>query len=414
MRKLNRLSTASINRLALPAPNKNGQQRCRLVADGAGLWIQVSSSGAKSWLLRYRFGGKARAVGLGSLQTVSLAEARIKARKYRNLVLDGIDPVVAKRARRAGELLATAKAMTFKQCAAAYIASHRAGWRSPKSLEAWERTLAAYVYPVIGALPVQVVDVTLVLKVLEPIWPTKPESASRIRGRIESVLDYAKTRGYRTGENPARWRGHLQTLLPQKRKVRRVKPHAALPYGEIAAFIIELRAQNSIAAKALEFTILTAARTGETLGARWSEFDLNAAVWTVPGSRMKSNREHRVPLSAAALTLLAGLGTAGTPSASARIFPISARAMRSALGRLRPGVTVHGFRSSFRDWAMECTDFPSEAAELALAHAVGSRTELAYRRGDLLARRRQLAESWATFCAGSDRGQVIELRPAAG
>jgi integrase len=379
-----------------------------LHGDGGNLWLQVTKTGARTWVFRFRHSGRARAMGLGPLHTVSLAEARDKARACRQLLLDGLDPIETRKAKRAGELLTAAKTMTFRECAEAYITTHQAGWRNAKHAAQWPTTLAAYVYPVIGALPVQVVDVTLVMKALEPIWTAKPETASRVRGRIESVLDWATARGYRSAENPARWRGHLENLLPARSKVRRIEHLAALPYGEMSAFMAELRAQDSPTARALEFAILTAARTGEVTGARWSEINEGEHLWTIPASRMKAGREHRVPLSPAARTILAGLDRKGS-----RIFPIPATAMLEMLGRMHPGVTVHGFRSTFADWGAEQTSFPHEVREMALAHAVGSKVERAYQRSDLFEKRRQLAEAWARFCDGGDGGKVIELRTAA-
>jgi integrase len=392
-REMGKLAAVQLNRL--PAG---------LHGDGGNLWLQVTDTGARTWVFRFRHSGKARAMGLGPLHTISLAKARIKARECRELLLSGVDPIDARKAKRAGELVAAAKMLTFQECAKQYIASHQAGWRNVKHAAQWPSTLAAYVYPVIGALPVQTIDVTLVMRVLEAIWTAKPETASRVRGRIESILDWATARGYRSGENPARWRGHLENLLPAKRKVRRAKHLAALPYVEMSAFVADLRRTEGISARALEFAILTAARTGEITGARWDEIDAEGRLWTIPAARMKAGHEHRVPLSKAAQAILAGLAHHGS-----RIFPISERTMRDLLGKLRPGITVHGFRSSFSDWCAEQTPFPSEVRELALAHAVGSKVEAAYRRTDLAEKRRELAEAWARFCAG-DRGEVIELR----
>jgi integrase len=397
-REIGKLAAVQLNRL--PAG---------MHGDGGNLWLQVTETGARTWLFRFRHSGKARAMGLGPLHTVSLAEARVKARECRQLLLSGVDPIETRKAKRVGALLAAAKTLTFRECAEAYIAAHQAGWRNAKHAAQWPATLAAYAYPVIGALPVQAIDVGLVLKVVEPIWNTKPETASRVRGRIESVLDWATARGYRQSENPARWRGHIENLLPQKLKVRRVEHLAALPYIEMSAFMVELRTQENIPARALEFAILTATRTGEVTGARWDEIDAEGRLWTIPASRMKAGREHKVPLSEAALSILAGVERKGS-----RIFSILPHSMLDLLGKMRPGATVHGFRSSFSDWAAECTNFPHEVREMALAHAVGSKVEAAYRRGDLFEKRRQLAESWANFCAGSGReGNVIELRATA-
>jgi integrase len=303
-----------------------------------------------------------------------------------------------RKAARQTTQLAAAKAVTFKECARRYIAAHQPGWQNPKHAAQWGSTLEAYVYPVFGDFPIQGVDVGLVLKALEPVWTTKPETASRVRGRIERIFDWATARGYRQGENPARWRGHLENLLPKKTKIRRVKHHAALPYPEIGAFISQLRRHGGIASSALEFAILTAARTNEVVGARWSEIDLPERLWTIPAERMKVGKEHRVPLSDAAVAIVKQMQTVRSsdfvfPGGSIR-RPISNMAMLMVLRRMgRSDLTTHGFRSSFRDWVAERTGFPAEVAEMALAHAVGDKVEAAYRRGDLYQKLRQLAEA---------------------
>jgi integrase len=384
--------------------------------DGGGLFLQVSASGSKSWVFRFKDAGRLREMGLGATHTIGLAEAREKARECRRLRLDGIDPIEARKVARAQARLAAATATTFKDCAERYIASHRAGWRSPTHAAQWPSTLGRYVYPVFGSLPVQAVDVGLVLKALEPIWTAKPETANRVRGRVESVLDWATARGYRQGENPARWRGHLENLLPGKSKVRRVKHHAALPYAEIGDFVARLKQQDGMAARALEFTILTAARTGEVIGARWSEINFSERIWMVPAERMKADKEHRVPLSDAAIAILKDLVKVRRGdfifSGGRGARPISNMTMAMMLRRMgRNEFTVHGFRSSFRDWAAERTSFPPEVAEMALAHAVSDKVEAAYRRGDLLEKRRQLAEAWSKYCttAPVDAGQVVAI-----
>jgi integrase len=272
--------------------------------DGRGLYLRIGPGGNKSWIYRFTLGGKTRDMGLGPSPDISLAEARERAAAQRKRRLDGQDPIAARQAGRQQAKLDAAKTITFKECAERYIAAHEAGWRNPKHAAQWPSTLSSYAYPVFGKLPVQAVDVGLVMKAIEPIWTEKPETASRIRGRIESVLDWATARGYRRGENPARWKGHLENLLPARSKVRKVEHHAALPYGEIADFMGELRQQEGVAARALEFTILTAARTGEVIGAKWNEIDLNAKIWTVPGARMKAGKDHRVALSDVASTIL--------------------------------------------------------------------------------------------------------------
>jgi integrase len=355
-------------------------------------------------------------MGLGPTHTVSLAEARQKALTCRKLRLDGGDPIEDRTASRTAARLDAAKAMTFKACAEAYIAAHSAGWRNPKHRAQWPATLETYVYPVFGALPVRVVDTALVTKAIEPIWTTKPETAGRVRGRIESVLDWATVRGHRQGDNPARWRGHLKSLLPARDKVRRVAHHAALAYAKIGAFMAELRQQEGVAAQALEFAILTAARTGEVLGARWEEFNRAERLWIVPGERMKAGKEHRVPLSDAALVIVDKMAEVRQGDS---VFPgakegrsLSQMAMLMLLRRMgHAELTAHGFRSTFRDWAAERTAFPAEVAEMALAHVVGDKVEAAYRRSDLFEKRRALAEAWATFCAApAVDGAVVPLR----
>jgi integrase len=284
--------------------------------------------------------------------------------------------------------------MTFRECASAYIAAQQAGWRDEREAKLWAASLRDHVYPVLGDLPVEIIDLPLVLRVIEPMWQTKTTTASRLRRRVEAVLDWATVRGYRQGENPARWKGLLDQVLPKERKVARVEHHEALPYAETAAFMAELRSQATTTARALEFAILTATRVGEVIGARWAEIDFQGRVWAIPAERMKAAREHRVPLSDAAVALLEAL-----PRTSARIFPVSRTSVWYAAKRLRPEITVHGFRSSFRDWAGERTSYAREVIEQCLAHAAGDQTELAYRRGDALEKRRRVMEDWATFCA---------------
>jgi integrase len=384
--------------------------------DGGGLYLQVSDTGAKSWIFRYSRNGKAHYHGLGPLQTISLAQAREKARACRHNLLDGIDPIAARKLRFAEQRLRDATAMTFAECAKLYIASHKAGWKSATHAAQWPSSLAAYAYPALGSLSVQDIDVGLVMKVLEPIWTKKPETASRVRGRIEAVLDWAAARGYRQGENPARWRGHLENLLPKKTKVRRVEHHAALPYAEIAAFMAALRQQDRVAARALEFLILTAARKGEVRAARWQEIDLEGRLWVIPAERMKGGREHRVPLSALAQRILQGLPRRGefVFHSDTNRRPIGELAMLRLLTRMgRSDLTVHGFRSTFTDWCSECTQFPSEVREMALAHVVGSKVEAAYRRGDLFQKRRELMDAWARHCSSANKaGSVVPIASA--
>ncbi len=373
--------------------------------DGDGLYLQVA--GSKSWIYRFMLHGKAREMGLGPLSVVSLAQARTRAAECRRLRHDGIDPIEARRAERAKAAVGAAKTMIFSECAAAYIAAHRTGWRSVRHMNQWKSTFAAYVTPVFGKLPVQAIDTMLVTKVLEPIWSTKPETARRLRRRIEAVLDWAKAREHRDGENPARWRGHLKHLLAAPSRARKVEHHPALPYTEIGEFMAALRERDGVAARALEFIILSAARSGEVRGARWAEIDLPARVWTVPAARMKSEDEHRVPLSDAALAVLRRVAKVREHD---RVFPgerqaaLGDRTLKRLLRAMGRGhVTTHGFRSTFRDWAAEKTSFPRELAEKALAHLVGDETERAYQRGDLFEKRRKLMDAWAAYCAKTSR-----------
>ncbi|MBV9636352.1 MAG: integrase arm-type DNA-binding domain-containing protein, partial [Methylobacteriaceae bacterium] len=309
-RTLGRLTALKISRAATPG----------MYPDGGGLYLQVTGASARSWIYRFTLNGRPREMGLGSLAALSLSDARAKAAECRRMREDGKDPIDARRAARATDRLAAAKAMTFKDAAKAYIAAHRSAWRNAKHVEQWKNTLATYVDPVFGSLPVPAIDMALVLKALEPMWTSKPETAARVRGRIESILDWATVRGYRQGENPARWRGHLDKVLPAKTKVRKVKHHAALPYGEIPEFMAALRQRDGIAARALEFTILTVARTGDTIGATWDEVDLANRLWTIPAARMKAGREHRVALTARALEIVEEMKATRDPQVS-YVFP---------------------------------------------------------------------------------------------
>jgi integrase len=397
-----------------------------MYADGDGLYLRVTGDGTKNWVLRYMLAGRPRWMGLGPIKLFGLKDARAKALDARRLRHEGVDPIEARRTVRRQARLDAAKAITFKQAAARYVAAHKAAWQNAKHAAQWEATLATYAEPAIGALPVQAIDTALVMKVIEPVWSQKPETASRLRGRIEAVLDWATARGFRQGENPARWRGHLDKLLPARGKVRRVEHHAALPYAEVGGFIAALRLLEGTAALGLEFTILTAARTGETIGATWGEIDLDAKVWTVPDGRMKAAREHRVPLSARAVELVASMrrlaGDDVPPQAP--VFPgrkahrpLSNMAYLMLLRRMgRDDLTAHGFRSTFRDWCAERTSYPSEVAEMALAHTVSDKVEAAYRRGDMFEKRRRLMEAWAEFCntvAKKPEGKVVSIAAGA-
>lgn len=395
MGTIHRLSSLGVARLKKPG------RYC----DGGGLYLQVSMARTRSWVYRFRRKGRLREMGLGPLHVLSLADARETASRYRKMVFEGIDPIDARRAERAQQCATAARSRTFDECSKAFIKANRAGWKNEKHAVQWENTLATYASPVIGSLPARDIDTAPIVRVLEPIWQTKPETASRVRGRIESVLDWATVHRYREGENPARWKGHLDKIFPARTKVRKVQHYTALPYAQAAAFMKALRAQEGLAARALELLVLNAARTSEVLGAVRSEFDLHAATWTVPAGRMKAERPHRIPLSGAALALVRSLldGTDGE-----LVFPgakkgksLSSMAMLTVLRRMkRAGLTVHGFRSTFRDWAAECTTYPNEVAEMALAHTVDDKVEAAYRRGDMFLRRKQMMDDWAAYCDG--------------
>lgn len=383
-----------------------------LYCDGGGLYLQVTVAGVRSWLFRYMTQGKPRGMGLGPLHTVTLAEARNKAHECRVQRLAGVDPLDAKKNDQQAQRIEDAKALSFSQCAANYHLAHKDAWKNAKHADQWTNTLSTYAYPVIGDLPIAAVDVDLVMKVLEPIWKTKTETASRLRGRIESVIDWATARGYRIGENPARWKGHLDHLLMSRSAANKVVHHPALPYADLAEFIVDVRKQEGAAKQAFEFLILTACRTSEVLNASWSELDLTLAVWTIPAERMKAGREHRVPLSARACEILeeqqairqrearvADINDFVFPGRKAA-QPLSNMALLQLLRRMgRTDLTVHGFRSTFRDWAGECTNHPREIAEAALAHTVKDKTEAAYARGDLFDKRRVMMCDWAIFCA---------------
>ena len=386
-------------------------------ADGDGLYLQVLPSGGKTWILRFMLNGRAREMGLGSLTLVSLKEARDKAQAVRKQVHDHrIDPIDARRASRV-----RAVTLPFKDCAKAYIEAHKTGWRNAKHADQWGNTLETYAYPVFGDLPVNQIDTALVMRVLEPLWRKKTETASRLRGRIESVLSWATVRGYREGENPARWRGHLDKLLPKRSKVQAVRHHPALPYADLPDFVTALKKQAGMASLALQFAILTAARTQEVLGMRWDEIDLAQAVWTVPAGRMKAGREHRVPLSPAAVRVLKAAKALRSDDKVEAVFegrpkqPLSTAALTAVLKRMeRRDITPHGFRSTFRDWAAEQTAFPREIAEAALAHVLTNKAEAAYQRGDLLERRRKLMEAWGRYATtpGKTAGNITTLKPS--
>lgn len=386
--------------------------------DGLGLYLQVSKWQTKSWLFRYSQNYRLRSLGLGACHTITLTEARKRAKQARQQLLDGLDPIDTKHEKRQTALAARARMMTFDQCAAAYIEAHRHGWKNPKHADQWTNTVNTYASPTIGGLAVSEVDTALVMKVLQPIWATKTETATRVRGRIESILGWATVSGYRTGDNPARWRDHLDNLLPKRSKVKKVEHHPALPYAEMGVFTRDLRKQDGVAPLALEFTILTIARTGEVIGARPGEFDLRGKMWTVPPERMKSGKEHRVPLCDRAVAIVKDLIKLGGDYVFPGLKPkkpLSNMAMLSVLKRMGRGdLTVHGFRSTFRDWAAEQTAYPHEMAEMALAHTIGDKVEAAYRRGDLFKKRVRMMQDWQKHCDTiSSKASVTSIKKGA-
>lgn len=400
---------------------------------GLGLHLQVTPSQTGSWLLRYERDGKERWHGLGPVTIVSLKQARDRARAARVKLLDGVDPIDAKRAARAARALEAAKTITFEAAAKQYYDQHASKWRNAKHRAQFLSTLQQYAFPIIGRLPVAGVDTGLVLKVLEPIWQDKTETASRVRGRIESVLDWATVRGYRTGDNPARWRGHLAEVLPARSEIQKTEHHPALPFAELPAFLAALRKREGLAPRALEFTILTIARTAETIGAQWPEINAAEKVWNVPADRMKGSKAHRVPLSDQALQLLQKLPREG---GNPFIFigsdkaGLSNAAMAAVIHRMNAAnqaagipkwidptdgreAVPHGFRSTFRDWAAERTGYANFVVEMALAHVIDSKVEAAYRRGDLFAKRVRLMADWARYCGSTPAelsGKVVALR----
>jgi integrase len=373
------------------------------LSDGGGLYLIAGRNGSRTWVFRYTRQGTAVELGLGASRAVPVLGARHEAAELRALLAAGGDPKQHREQQRQLQARQSAKAITFKAAAERYIEANRAGWRNGKHAAQWTSTLATYVYPVFGTGPVGDVTASHVLKVLTPIWATKPETASRVRGRVEAVLDYAKVHGWREGENPARWKGGLAMTLPARNKVRRVKHHAALPYGEVPDLMKVLGGMEGLGPLALRFLILTAGRTGEVIGARWNEMDVARGVWTVPTERMKAARQHRVPLNAEAIALLEALPRVGglVFPGMKRGKPLSNMALLQTLRRMkRNDLTAHGFRSSFRDWAAEMTSFPREVIEASLAHTIGSKVEAAYLRSDLFDKRRLLMKAWGYHCVG--------------
>ena len=410
--EINRLTAKFVERVEL----KPGYYH-----DGGGLYLQVTNTeGKRSWVLRYMLDGKAREMGLGSLRSVTLARARAKAADCRLLVTDRIDPIEARRSGREQRALDAAKSVTFQQCAIDYIEENKAGWKNAKHRAQWTSTLTKHVYPTFGAVTVQAVDTPLVVRALKLIWTTKHETATRVRARIESILDAAKALELREGDNPARWKGHLDNLLPRIEKRKRVRHHPALPFDRLCMFMPALRGQEGVGARALEFLILTATRTEDVIGARWSEINLDTALWTIPAARIKAGREHRVPLSSQAMKLLrppkkdcqteyvfTGVGDDAQPLSNMAMLALLKRMDKQSVAQGEDGwrdpldgrrVVPHGFRSTFRDWVSERTDYSRDVCEMALAHVVGDQTEAAYRSGDLFDKRRGLMAEWAKFC----------------
>jgi integrase len=386
MKQMNKLTPRAI---AKAAPNSRH-------GDGGGLWLQVDRHGSKSWIFRFTIAGKARAMGLGPCHTVGLATARGLAREARLLLIRGIDPLDAKHDRRKRDARVRASRMTFRQCSDAYLEEHSKKWTNVRHVKQWQDSLES-ASSAFGPMDVSEIDTNAVVKFLQPRWSATPETASRVRGRIEQILNWAKARKFRDGENPAAWRGQLEHLLAAKPGIEH---HAALSYVDLPQFMDELRGRHSSAARALELCILTATRTSEVLGAQWSE--IKDGVWTVPAGRMKSRKEHRVPLSDRAISLIDSLPRTG----SDLLFPgrdgdkpMNERALLIVAKSMRGGITTHGFRSSFSDWARERTNFARDVVEMALAHSIKDRTEAAYRRGDALPKRAHLMQLWADFCS---------------
>jgi len=404
--------TRTLNRLSSPDLKK---KKPGMYADGGGLYLRVAEGGSKQWIFRYTVNGRLRDMGIGPTHTLTLAEARDEATAARKLRLKEIDPIEHRHAQRAAVAAEAAKAKTFRQCAEGYIKDNEAEWTNQKHRREWAITLSRYVYPVLGELPVAVIDTPLVLKVIKPLWARVPETASRVRGRIESVLGWATVHHYRSGDNPARWQNHLEQALPARAKLAKKKHHAALPFVQAGGFMAKVRQDTRVSARCLEFIVLTAARVSEANVATWNEIDFENRLWTVPADRMKADKEHRVPLSNAAIAVLKAMWAIRH---SDYIFPGQRNAhavgansvLRFAKEAAGIDITTHGLRSTFRDWAAECTTFPREVAEMALAHTIPDAVEAAYRRGDLFDKRRKLMQAWADYCAGTATdGKVVAI-----
>ena len=404
-KKAKELSPLEVRRITRPGMHA--------VGGVAGLLLQITPSGATSWILRAKVGEKRRDIGLGGYPDVTLNMARDKAREARELIAKGIDPVEQRKAARAQLISAQAKALTFDEAADKLHKSKSQEFRNEKHAAQWISTLKTYASPVIGSLPVADVELAHIVKILEPIWTTKTETATRLRQRIEAVLAWATVSGFRKGDNPARWKGHLDAVLPKPGKVAKVEHYKALPIDAMPGFMVELRKREGIAARALEFAILTAARSGEVRAATWDEIDLDKRVWTVPGDRMKAGKEHRVPLSESAVKLLASLPRIADNNL---VFPaprggvLSDMTISAVMKRMEVDAVPHGFRSTFRDWCAERTNYPHEVAEMALAHTIKSKTEKAYRRDDLLPKRARMMQEWANFVETQRAaGEVIPI-----
>lgn len=395
--------------------------------DGGGLYLQVKPSGAKSWVFRYTWEGRKRDMGLGSVATFTLAEARERARQARQLVAEGISPIEARQDAQKARQREREMVLTFRDAAARYIADHEAGWRNAKHAYQWRQSLETFAYPVLGDMAVSDVETEDVMRVLSPMWVAKNETATRLRGRIENILDWCKVQGFRTGDNPARWKGHLGKLLPKPSKVARVENHPALPWQQAPAFMQALRDRPGAAARALEFLILTAARSGEVRGAKWSEIDATSKVWNVPGERMKAGKPHDVPLSDDALAVLDQMRAEGEDGYifKGRGGPMSDATMLAVIHRMNTPkvvwkdraekpVLVHGMRATFRMWAGEATNHPRDVAEHALAHQLPDKVEAAYMRSTLFEKRRALMTDWAVYCATVPQtAAVVPIRGAA-
>lgn len=414
-KKAKELSALEVRRLTEPG--------LHFVGEVPGLALQVLPTGGRTWVLRTMIGAKRRDMGLGGFPEVTLAEARAKAREARDLVRAGTDPIAQAQAARLALKASAAMVLTFRKAAAYYMEAHRPSWRNPKHAKQWEATLEAYAHPLIGDLSVADLSISHVLQVLEQpvpvergskkmgkLWECRTETASRLRGRIEVVLDWCKGRGYRAGDNPAAWKGCLDAQLPRPERISKVEHYAAMPLERMGAFMTELRQRQGIAARTLEFAILCASRSGEVRGMRWSEVDLGSGVWTIPGERMKAGREHRVPLSNAALDLLEAVPRI---KGNDLVFPgarggvMSDMTLTAVMRRMGLEEVPHGFRSTFRDWVSERTNFSGEMAEVALAHTIGNAVEAAYRRGDQLEKRRKMMQAWAEFCACEVRSDNV-------